>query len=116
MLYKKTIVVLAALALTTLSYAKNTNEPLRGPDIKSRASGCGVGDQHGQFGEPLGQTTKAGEYNSLCSTLTDAEICLALVKRSMSSEGVLAKERYYSDEKVNHCIETFKNSLLGLEQ
>lgn len=84
-------------------------EPLpvpRAHDILPAAAGCAIG--------PFGQTNKAGQYNPHCQTLTDAEKCLALIKRNMSSEGVLSK--VYGEietQKTAYCLEHFKAELLS---
>ncbi|MEM7646143.1 MAG: hypothetical protein AAF203_04470 [Pseudomonadota bacterium] len=84
----------------------------RGPDIEARAAACGVGDQHGEFGYPLGQTTKAGPYNGLCKDLTDAEICLALVKSEMNNRGDLGLVSSRHKPKAEYCLEHFREQLL----
>ena len=88
----------------------------RGPEIQARAGACGVGEQHGEYGAPLGQLGKAGAYNSLCKDLTDAEICLAFVKAHMTSNGVVSEAYKAFQPKAAFCVEHFRSLLVNEEE
>lgn len=77
--------------------------PPRGDDIDSLASNCNIG--------PFQQTGKAGRYNELCTTLTDGEKCLALIKENMTALGQLTPTNDVA--RVTYCLEHFKQELLG---
>ena len=108
---KQLIVKLAAIALAATAQARDLPVP-HGPDIDVRASACGLGPDHGQLGGELGQTGKAGMYNAYCNDLTDAEICLAIIKGSLNHEG---EQSIWgtSEARVNFCLDEFKKNLLG---
>ena len=106
---KQLIIKLATLALAVGAQARDLPVP-HGADTLTQAAACGVGPQHGEFGGPLGQTGKAGQYNSYCKDLTDAEICLAIVKSSITKEG----KQYapYNQAKAKYCVGEFLNNLI----
>ncbi len=96
--------LIAGLLLGATAGAQDTTVP-RGPDIGDLAANCGLG--------PFDQTTKAGIYNGLCEQLTDAEKCLALVKQSMSAEGVLSRPQgNQPKEKVSYCLDVFEAAMI----
>lgn len=100
---------LATLSLTAaLAATQAVADPLpvpRGRNIEPAASACGIG--------PFEQTGKAGQYNPVCTQLTDAEKCLALVKRHMSTtDGTLRSGRFDAD-RVAYCLDEFRRGLLG---
>ena len=78
----------------------------RGREIEALAGNCGIG--------PFGQTGKAGPYNGLCRTMSDAEKCLAVVKQSFNSENGETRPSYQSD-KLSYCLDVFRRELLRNE-
>lgn len=113
MINKKVLTTtLVGLVSATMTHARDLPVP-HGPEIESRAAACGLGEQHGEFGVPLGQISKAGQYNGYCHDLTDAEICLAGIKRSMNDDGKLAFQAFDTIEKTKFCLETFRKDLLA---
>ncbi len=92
--------------LSTAAQAEQIPVP-RAHDIKPMAASCGIG--------PFPQLGKAGQYNPHCTTLTDAEKCLALIKGHMSSEGVMRSVGDSEEwaERANYCVEHFRKQLLG---
>ena len=95
----------AFTAITTVAEPIPTDIP-RAHEILPLASNCAIG--------PFGQTSKAGQYNQYCQTLTDAEKCLALIKNNMNQDGVLSKIRSEREaEKAVYCLEHFKAELLN---
>lgn len=94
-----------AAALTAMSAAAAELPVPRGGAILPLASNCGIG--------PFDQTGKAGGYNAYCTVLTDAEKCLALVKRQMNNlDGTLDSDSFDKD-RINYCLEEFRRGLLG---
>jgi hypothetical protein len=93
---------LGAALLATSAYA---DIPVpRADNIDALASNCGIG--------PFEQTTKAGQYNPYCTQLTDAEKCLALVKKLMTGDGVLHPAKNDSN-RASYCLDEFRRDLLG---
>lgn len=78
----------------------------RGREIEALAGNCGIG--------PFGQTGKAGQYNGLCKTLTEAEKCLAVVKQSFNHDNGDTHPSYQAD-KLNYCLDVFRRELLRNE-
>jgi hypothetical protein len=96
----------AGLALlTVLGGITASADPLpvpRAGDIQSLAGNCKIG--------PFEQVSKAGRYNEYCTTLTDGEKCLAMIKGYMSEEGVLREiQDDYDKQRMAYCLENFKN-------
>lgn len=78
--------------------------PPRGPEIGRGAANCGIG--------PFPRLGKAGRYNELCTTLTDAEKCLALIKRQMSEVGEVTPVGTSEIKRAEFCLDTFRKELL----
>lgn len=106
---KTRIAMISPLVFTALTASADPltqDSPPRGPEILSIAGACGAG--------PIGQIGKAGIYNVLCSTLTEAEKCLALIKTQFGPNNNLSQVQ--GDTKkimAEFCLEQFKNELLG---
>lgn len=78
----------------------------RGDETTASASSCAIG--------PFEQTGKAGPYNRYCTELTDAEKCLALVKKYLNQDGSMERAPYELDQqRVTFCLEEFRQKLLG---
>ena len=72
MIIQNLIATLAIMGFSAAAQARDLPLP-HGPEIGALASACGLGTMHGQFGPPLGQTTKAGEYNNHFQSLTNPD-------------------------------------------
>ncbi len=71
----------------------------RGFDIDPLVANCSIG--------PFPQTTKAGQYNSLCSIMSDSEKCLAILKAYVMKEARIRN----IEERAEYCREHFINEL-----
>lgn len=98
----------ATLLLSLQAQAQFDEEAApRGRAVEALASYCSLGK--------IPQTGKVGHYTGLCDSLTDAEKCLAFIKRQMNLDNELdpAVDGYYQEERAQYCLSTFKKSLLG---
>lgn len=114
---KKQTLTIAAIALATTTVGAQTqyDGPPRGRDIDAGAGSCGAG--------PFGQTGKAGSYNPICRTMTDAERCLALIKGNLylnnPSDQSQATDQYHFVPATGHeaqvmtyCLDHLRSQLL----
>lgn len=90
-----------SFALPAASAQADNGVP-RGESIKSIAGSCQIG--------PFEQTSKAGSYNQLCKEMTDAEKCLALLKRHFRGSE-LRESHGVSKDKLTYCLGSFAASL-----
>lgn len=99
------------LSLGTASVYAQSLHPLdaeRGRDVHFYASHCDIG--------PFQKVSKAGEYNRICQEMSDAEKCLALVKKQL----IFNEETYELNpvpergrERAAYCLSTMMNGLLA---
>lgn len=102
---KKQTLAIAAISFAAATASTQPAEgPPRGRDISSQAGNCNIG--------PFGQTAKAGPYNGLCETMTDAEKCLALIKGNMTSDYQFHRVNGDQIEIVGYCLEHLRSQLL----
>ena len=81
----------------------------RGYAIEGLAGNCAVG--------PFPQTSKAGRYNVVCDTLTDAEKCLGFIKQHFISPVDGRTIKTHDNERLNFCLDTLKGELgLSIEE
>ena len=104
-MFKMIITNLAVLGTAFSAFARDIPVPT-GQEVGRHASSCTLGSGEGD----LGQTGKAGEYNGFCNQLTDAEICLALIKQSITSRG---SQHTMNETRSEFCLDEFRKNLLG---
>ena len=75
--------------------------PSRGIDIHPAAHECSFQD--------LGVISKAQHYRGLCSSLTEAEYCLAFIKAHMNDEHQIEETRH--KEHAKRCLDVFSKNL-----
>lgn len=94
------VVAGAGLSISVGATAKVAPPP-RGADVQRAAGGCAIG--------PFPQTMKAGPYNVLCSSMQDAEKCLAFIKGHFLSNGSTVETS--APDKMEYCLDTLKKDL-----
>ena len=101
----KKAMTLAAITLAATTGAQAQEGPPRGADIDRMASSCNIG--------PFEQVGKAGIYNGLCTTMTDSEKCLALIKGHMISNNYEFRPAWGdTTERVEFCLDHLRSKLL----
>ena len=113
-LITQTMIAAATLAGAATLHARDIPSHVpTGASIDTIAGKCGL---HG-LGRGGQQTGKAAEYNGLCDQLTDAEICLAIIKGRFRGQGELREVRWDRQrERASYCLEHFQQELLGQQE
>lgn len=101
---KKSVLTFGILmGVNAIAKVAPQREMPRGPEILGQASYCNIG--------PFPQVSKAGGYNELCTTMTDGEKCLALIKLQMNSVGVVTPVDNDITERAAYCLSHFAEVL-----
>lgn len=101
----KKAMTIAAITMAATAGAQAQEGPPRGVEIDSMASNCNIG--------PFEQIGKAGPYNGLCSTMSDSEKCLALIKGYMMSHNFeFRPARGENTERVEFCLNHLRSKIL----
>jgi hypothetical protein len=92
-----TVVAAAGMAVSVGATAKvgGVGGPPRGSEIQPIAGMCTIGSFH--------QTTKTGQYNALCTVMSDAEKCFAFIKGHFDTAGDSTKTS--DPAKMTFCLD-----------